>query len=397
MKISGIICEYNPFHAGHAYLLAEAKKRFDAVICVMSGQFTQRGEAAILDKFVRAKTAILGGADLVLELPMPFSAASARYFATAGVELLATVGADALVFGSERGNVAELSELAERSLSEEFLKEKEKAQPSEGSAAAHFQALLGDGERKLMPNDILGVEYLRAIMTGGHSLTPLAITRVGDGFAESKLGASSYPSATAIRRALFEGSVDGLSEYLPPFVFAELKDALARSEAPASLVNAERAILSFFRLADPESLSAIAGLGGGLGHRLCACAKESRSLEELLQSAATKRYPDATVRRAILCAMLGVTWSDLDRGAVYSTVLAANAKGREMLSALRKQKLPLLTKPSDATALCESFPEKKEAILRQAEISARADSLYSLCLPQAAEAGKYLRSGAVML
>ena len=153
MKTSGIICEYNPFHAGHAYLIEEAKQRADAVICVMSGQFTQRGEAAILDKFVRAKNAILGGADLVLELPMPFSAASARYFATAGVTLLNMVGVDLLVFGSERGDVSLLSELADRSLSEDFLKEKANAQPSEGSAAAHFGALLGDGEKKLYEGD----------------------------------------------------------------------------------------------------------------------------------------------------------------------------------------------------------------------------------------------------
>ena len=397
MKTSGIICEYNPFHAGHAYLIEEAKQRADAVICVMSGQFTQRGEAAILDKFVRAKNAILGGADLVLELPMPFSAASARYFATAGVTLLNMVGVDLLVFGSERGDVSLLSELADRSLSEDFLKEKANAQPSEGSAAAHFGALLGDGEKKLSPNDILGVEYLRAIKAGGLSLDPLAITRVGDGFAEKTLGSSSYPSATAIRRTLFEETVDSVGGYLPPATLAVLKEAIVRGESPASLANAERAVLSFFRLAAPESLLEIAGLGGGLGHRLCACAKESRSLDELLASVATKRYTDATLRRAILCAMLGVRWEDLDRGAVYSTVLAANAKGREILSSLRKQKLPLLTKPSDAASLCESFPEQKDAILRQAEISARADALYSLCLPQVAEAGKYLREGAVML
>ena len=146
MKISGIICEYNPFHAGHAYLIKEAKKSADAVICVMSGQFTQRGEAAILDKFSRAKTAILGGADLVLELPMPFSAASARYFATAGVSLLDMVGADHVVFGSESGEIAALSELAERSLSEEFLKEKEKFLQELWVEEAEFEVIITEHE-----------------------------------------------------------------------------------------------------------------------------------------------------------------------------------------------------------------------------------------------------------
>ncbi len=397
MKISGIICEYNPFHKGHAYLLGEAKKSADVLVCVMSGHFTQRGEAAILDKFVRARAAILGGADLVLELPMPFSAASARYFATAGVKLLSTVGVGKLVFGSESGDVSALSEMAEYSLSEEFLKEKEKAEPSEGSAAAHFGALLPKGEGRLLPNDILAVEYLRAIKKDKLSMEPLAITRIGDGFLRDTLGVSEYASATAIRRAIFEGEDEGLDAYLPDFALSELKSALAREEAPAMLENAERAILSFFRLTAPEVLSEIAGFGGGLGHRLCACAKESRSLRELLERSATKRYTDATLRRSLLCAMLGVTFRDLDRGAAYSAVLAANEKGREILSMLRKQKLPLLTKPSDVGALCEVFPGQKEAILRQAELSARADALYSLCLPKVVEAGKYLRSGAVML
>ena len=397
MKISGIICEYNPFHKGHAYLIEQAKKSADALVCVMSGHFTQRGEAAVLDKYARAKTAILGGADLVLELPMPFSAASARYFATAGVRLLSMVGADTLVFGSESGEASALSAMAEYSLSEEFLREIEKAPPSEGSAAAYFGALCREGESRLLPNDILAVEYLRAIKKDNLSMAALAIPRVGDGYSKATLGTSEYASATALRRALTEVGADGLDAYMPAFALSELKTALERREAPATLSLAERAILSFFRLTTPEALSEMAGLGGGLGGRLCACAKESQSLAALLEGCATKRYTAATVHRALLCAMLGITFEDLDRGVAYSTVLAANEKGRALLSSRRKQKLPLLTKPSDVEALCRAFPEQKEAILRQAEISARADALYSLCLPKVAEAGKYLRSGAVML
>lgn len=397
MKTSGIICEYNPFHKGHAYLIEEAKKSADVLVCVMSGHFTQRGEVAVLDKYSRAKTAILGGADLVLELPMPFSAASARYFATAGVRLLSMMAVNTLVFGSESGEVSTLSDMAEYSLSEKFLREIEKAPPGEGSATVYFGALCGEGKSRLLPNDILAVEYLRAIKKESLSMAALAIPRVGDGFSNVTLGSSEYASATALRRALTEVGTDGLDAYMPDFALSELKMALEREEAPATLALAERAILSFFRLTAPEVLSQMAGLGGGLGGRLCACAKESQSLEALLQCCATKRYTDATVRRALLFAMLGITFEDLDCGVAYSTVLAANEKGRALLSSRRKHKLPLLTKPSDVEGLCRAFPEKKEAILRQAEISARADSLYSLCLPKAAKAGKYLRSGAVML
>ncbi len=398
MKISGIICEYNPFHRGHEYLIKRAKKTADAVVCVMSGHFTQRGEAAILDKFVRAKTAILGGADLVLELPFPFSASSARYFASAGVKLLSMAGVNSLVFGSESGDVSELSALAEYSLSEDFIKEKKKTDVREGSAAEHFRVMSQTGENlRLLPNDILAVEYLRALRKDGLLIVAEAVTRVGDGFSKEMLGGSEYASATAIRKAICAEELSALERYMPSFSYSELKEALDRKEAPVTLQNAERAILSFFRLTDPNTLLEMAGLGNGLEHRLCKCARESRNLDELMRFCATKRYTDSTIRRTILAAMLGVTWGDLDRGVAYSTVLAANAKGRELLSALRKTNPPLLTKPSDIDDLCVAFPENATAIRRQAELSMRADSLYSLCLPESAEAGKYLRGGAVML
>lgn len=396
LKISGIICEYNPFHSGHEYLIKEAKKTADAVVCVMSGHFTQRGEAAILDKLARAKTALMGGADLVLELPYPFSASSAAYFASAGVRVLSTVGADTLVFGSESGDLSRLSKLAEYSLSEKFESEKDKTDVKEGSAEAHFKALLGEGER-LWPNDILAVEYLRAIQKENTDMTAKAVVRVGDSFGEKTLGASAYASATAIRAALVHKSVDTLEGYMPDYSLNELKTALVKGEAPATMENAERAILGFFRLIPPERLLEIAGLGNGLEHRLCRAAMESRNLSELMAKCATKRYTDATVRRALLAAMLGVTWRDLDRGVAYSTVLGANATGRELLASFRKKRVPLLTKPSDIDGLCEVFPEQAQDIRRQAELAARADALYSLCLPRVAEAGKYLRSGAVML
>ncbi len=396
MKTSGIICEYNPFHTGHEYLIKEAKKRSDAVVCVMSGHFTQRGEAAVADKFVRAKTALLGGADLVIELPFPFSAASASYFATAGVTLLAQVGVKELIFGSESGDISRLSALADQSLSVDFEKKKEEAAASEGSAVSHFGALLGEDER-LLPNDILAVEYLRAIKKEGLSMEAVAISRVGDGFLQKELGDSPYASATALRKSLYLGDLSAMETYMPSYSLAELKEALVRGEAPATVENAARAILGFFRLTVPETLSEVAGLGNGLEHRLCASAKESRDLAEFLKRCATKRYTDAAIRRAILAAMTGVTYADLDRGAAYTTVLGATATGRALLASLRKKKLPLLTKPSDVEVLCLAFPEKKDAILRQAALSERADALYTLCLPQAAETGKYLRGGAVML
>ena len=397
MKISGIICEYNPFHNGHEYLIREAKKTADVVVAVMSGNFVQRGDVAIVDKYVRAKSAILGGADLVLELPFPFCSASAAYFAEAGVRILSMAGADTLVFGSECGDISRLSTLADYSLSEDFIREKKNVAVGEGSASAHFQAFCQNGETlHLLPNDILAVEYLRAIKKAKCSMETRAILRMGDGFSEEMLGKSAYSSATALRKALREERLCLLDRYMPKDSHEALCLAVERGEAPASLELANRAVLGFFRLTPPNTLINIAGLGNGLEYRLCDCAGKSTSIEDFFSMVSTKRYTDATIRRAVLAAMLGVVWDDLDRGVAYSTLLGANQKGRTLLSALRKKNLPIVTKPSDINGLCARFPKNEREIRRQAELSWRADALYTLCLPRVEETGKYLRGEAVI-
>ncbi len=393
MKISGIICEYNPFHNGHGYLLKKAKESADAVICVMSGNFTQRGEAAIADKVCRAEMAVRCGANLVLELPFPFSSASAAYFATAGIEILGRVGVDTLVFGSESGDIHRLAELATRA--DDAAETAGKIDPAVGSAKAYY-ALLGEDER-LLPNDILGIEYLRAIRRVNGRMMVKVIKRVGDGYKKINVGDSRYASATALRLRLENGDLASTAYYLPTTVVSSLALGFAAEEVPAGLANAERAVLNFYRTIVPASLSEIAGLGNGLEYRLCDCAAKARSLGEMYRYASTKKYTDSAIRRAVLAGMVGVTWEDLDRGVAYSTVLAADVKGREILSSLRKGTLPLLTKPSDIEALCRKFPEKTDEIRRQAFLSSRADALYTLCLPKIGRRGMYLQKNAVML
>ena len=180
MKHVGVICEYNPFHQGHAYLLRQLREA-DTVICLMSGNFTQRGETAILPPVARAAMAVQAGADLVLELPFPFAAASARYFATAGVRGLAALGVDTLAFGSEGGELAPLRAAADRAPEGDFRKTAVNGVENVGDAAAYFTAL---GE-PLASNDILAVEYLRALRVEQLPLIPLAVRRVGAGYRET--------------------------------------------------------------------------------------------------------------------------------------------------------------------------------------------------------------------
>lgn len=393
MKVSGIICEYNPFHNGHGYLLKKATEDADAVICVMSGNFTQRGDAAIADKICRAEMAVRCGANLVLELPFPFSSASAAYFAAAGVEILGLVGVNTLVFGSESGDIHRLAQLATKV--DDMVKNAGKVDPAVGSAKAYYDLLGEDG--RLLPNDILGIEYLRAIRRANRRMMVKAIKRIGDGYKNADIGDSRYASATALRRRLENGNLESAAYYLPTAVVSSLARGFVTEEIPASLANAERAVLNFYRTVAPASLSEIAGLGNGLEYRLCDCAAKARSLGEMYRYASTKKYTDAAIRRAVLAGMIGVTWGDLDRGVAYSTVLAADTKGREILSSLRKGTLPLLTKPSDIDPLCRKFPKKAEEICRQAFLSSRADALYTLCLPKIGRRGMYLRKNAIMI
>ena len=377
MRVAGIICEYNPFHNGHKYLLDEAKKSGCAVVAVMSGNYTQRGEIAIADKYTRAEAAVKCGADLVLELPFPFCMSSAEFFAKGGVSVLGRIGAEKIFFGSESGDISLLEKAAERALSGEFADLRDEISKAEGSAKGYFDALgaLMGEDTALLSNDILGIEYLKAIRRQKLEISPVAVKRLGDGFRDKEIN-SDFASATAIRNALFDGSLCCLENYMPNQSFEILKRRLEAGELPADIKKLETAILSFWRLADPSLLGDIAELGNGLEYRIRDAALASASLAELEEKVATKKYTAAKIRRAILFAMLGVTKSDLDAALSYTSVLAANKIGRELLSSLRRDEgeLKIVTKTADAP------------VCRQQQLSSAADALYTLAIPGGREA-----------
>ena len=375
MKAVGIICEYNPFHKGHEYLINMAKESGDAVVAVMSGGYTQRGELAIADKYVRAEAAVKCGADLVLELPFPYSMASAEFFAAGGVSVLGGIGVDAVCFGSESGDIGLIKRAAEIAISEEFAREREKIAEAEGSASGYFGALgrLMGEDTSLLSNDILAVEYVKAIISRGLDIAPIAIKRIGDGFRDESVS-SEIASATAIRGIIAEGG--DFLRLLPDASYRTLADAVVRGEAPVDVKNIESAVLAFWRTAEPSTLSSIAELGGGLEYRIRDAALSSVTLSELEEKSATKKYTAAKIRRAILFAMIGVTMADLDRAPEYTSVLAANGKGREILAQVRSREgIRIVTKSADAPKC------------RQQELSARADALYTLAMPSARSAG----------
>lgn len=391
MRITGIVCEYDPFHNGHRYLLDRAREGSDAVVCVMSGNTTQRGGFAIVDKYTRAEMALRGGADLVLELPYPYSSASAEFFASAGVSVLASVGVERICFGSESGDVETLKRAAAVA---KDLEEKE-AHDGCGAADSYFSALSAAYEKAYgeafcpESNDILGIEYCKAILSGGYGIEPVAIRRLGDGFRQGEVEDATFASATAIRRLIREGRRSELAPLVPAATLQLLEAAAARGDAPVDVERIETAVLAFLRLADPDALSQIAELGNGLEYRLCEAAREATSLSELFSRTATKKYTDAKLRRAVLFAMTGVTATDLRAPVGYTTVLGANKVGCELLSTLRKREdgLSIVTKPADG----------KTVASRQYEVSLAADSLFALAHPAAKPAGEWMRKNPVIL
>ena len=378
MSVFCIISEFNPLHNGHKYLIEQAKNDGCAVVAVMSGNYTQRGELAFADKYTRAEIAVKCGADLVLELPFPFAMSSAEFFAKGAVSVLEKIGAQGIYFGSESGDVELIKRAALVASSPEFLAERERQGHGEGSAKAYFDLLtemLGE-KTELLSNDILGIEYVKEINRRGLNIEPCAVRRVGDSYRAEEIS-SDFASATAIRNKIFAGELGEALNYTPKEARGALLHAVENREAPVDIRKIESAVLAFWRLATPASLSHIAELGNGLEYRIREAALASTSLDELEGAVATKQYTDAKIRRAVLFGILGVTKANLDEEPEYTSVLAANSIGREILSSVRKKEggVAVVTK-------CADTPEGW-----QKELSDRADSLYTLAMPSARPSG----------
>ena len=387
----GIICEYNPFHNGHLYQINKIKERSDEpIICVMSGNFTQRGELAVADKYTRAAIAIRGGADLVLELPFPFCTSSAEFFAQAGMSILSSCGVDKLSFGSECADAEKLYILARVASSEEFLAAYSEKAKSAGNAKAYFDTLsaLSGKETQISSNDILGIEYIKAIIKNGYDITPYPIKRTGAEYTDPALTDGQNPSATAVRGELFYGNVENIKDFVPTVCY----DVLKQGDI-ANIKNIERGILLSLRLLKEEDCERIAVNDTGLVNRIIQCAKDASSYSELEEKVRCKKYTDSAIRRAMLYMLTGVTSDDLKRGPAYTNLLAANERGRAILSEIRKKEMsvPIVTKPADATDL------KGAAAQRQAELSLRADAIYSLASTKAMPSAEYIKKKPIII
>ena len=342
MKTSAVICEFNPFHHGHKYLLEEIRKQgFECIICVMSGSFTQRGDVATVDKFSRAKTALKNGADLVIELPTPYAVASAERFARGGAEIIKATGVvDKVFFGSECGDI-ELIKKAALACSDEKVTDILKERMAEGD---YYPLALEKAVRKIygeeisdilsQPNNTLGVEYVKELSKLGIEAGTIKRAAVEHDSFEAKNG---FASASLIREMILKH--EDVSDFVPCGDFSN----------PASLKFGERAILYKLKNMTPEDFKKLSDVTEGLENRIYSAVKTCSSLEDLLFEIKTKRYTLARLRRIIISATLGINRDLQSLSVPYLRILGMTDKGKETLSLISKNTdLPIITSVASA-------------------------------------------------
>ena len=396
MNIAGITAEYNPFHTGHAYQISALKAQLGpdtSVVAVMSGSWVQQGRPAVTDKWTRARMALNGGADLILELPTVWAASSAESFARGAVELLCRCGViDTLCFGSETGELAPLLAAAECLDSPDYPEQLRKALEGGASFAAARQAaveaLIGPaGAALASPNNNLGVEYLRALRSLHSNIKPVTIRREGAAHNSLDRTGEGFRSATQLRQHLARGEWEAVRPYVP----AGNLDIL-QSAPLADPRLGERAVLACLRKMTAEDWAKLpdAGAGEGLPQRLERAGRQCRSLDDFFTLAKTRRYAMARLRRMALWAFLGLTAADVPAEPPYLRVLGFNARGREVLKQMKTTaQLPILTKPAHAREL--DGPGR-----RLFELEAQCTDLYGLFLPQLPPPGQEWTRGPII-
>lgn len=379
MTAAGIVAEYNPFHAGHAYHIAETRRLLGAdtaIVCVMSGSWVQRGDCAVFDKWTRARLALEGGADLVLELPTVWALSSAEGFARGAVAILAATGVvSRLSFGSECGDGDKLRRVAacldSDACAAALRRQLDSGLPFALCRQRAAEELLGPDLAGLLegPNNNLGVEYLRALRVlralnaPGSEIQPVTVLRRGAGHDGGDH--PDFPSASFLREKLRAGELPAL-------------------DGPARLEYCERAILARLRTMTAADWAKLpdSGVAEGLPRRLERAGRACTCLAEFYDRAKTKRYAHARLRRLVLWAFLGLTAADRPDAPPYLRVLGLNGRGREVLREMKdRASLPVLTKP----AHIRQFGPEAQALFALEE---RCTGLYGLCFASPTPCGR---------
>ncbi len=367
-EVIAVISEYNPFHNGHKYQIEKIKEMYpdSLIISIMSGNITQRGDFALIDKYTRAKVAVLCGADCVFELPYPFCSSNAEVFASAGVFIAMRLGATHLCFGIEMSDLSYVTRIVDalETKSGEDIKWMSKQDRSISYPKLLEQiATLGGKEMSHMSNLILGVEYVRSIRKYGNLITPVSIKR--EGFDYNDLSVGKYMSAAAIRAYFMNNNSFISTPSELDFLYKGVIDEKLYTD-----INEVRDFIfrSVLRMS-PEHIESCYDTPSGMGYFIFDTASKSESSKEFFENLTTKTYTYARLRRVALYALFDI--KEVDNEPAYTVLLASSVKGRELLKRLRKEAtIPILTKLAD-------YKNMNSKAVSQFEISSKADMLFT--------------------
>lgn len=369
MKILGLVAEYNPFHYGHKYHLEQSKTitNSDHTIAIISGSFQQRGEPSMIDKWTKAKMAIDNGVDLVLELPFIFSSQSAEFFAYGSIKLMDSLNiVNYLSFGSEIGELYPLKQISTIVSTEpKYYKERLKYYLSNGLAFSvsrsnafidyrntfdikdkfNYKEILNN------PNNILGIEYLKALERINSNIIPFTIKRSGSDYKDVN-PSNKYPSATSIRNLLKTNDLSSIKDLVPLETYYALDEYLIKYDQFNFLENYNQILLYLLRSINSEKLTNIMDVEIGLENRIISMANKYNNLKEIIDNIVTKRYPRSRIQRIFMHLLNDLDYNVFDKLSrfypAYVRVLGSNTKGLNIINEIKKNtSLPIITKFAD--------------------------------------------------
>ena len=362
MKICGIVAEYNPFHNGHQYQMNKIKEEMqaDATVVVMSGNFIQRGQPALFDKWTRTKMALMNGADLVIELPTYYAVSSAEYFATGGIGLFNSLGiVDTVCFGASTEDIDTLKRIANvlflepegfKKLLHSDLKRGASFPIARSNALKNFLKKEYDAKYiadiLLDSNNILAIEYLKALQYLNSDIKPVALKRKGAGYNSLEI-IDNIASATAIREKIIKGELESVSELVPENCYSMIDQEIMSGKLPMVIKDFEKEILYHFRKATPEELLELNDVTEGLENTLKKCANECYTLEDFIDAVKSKRYTKTRIQRITMNALLEIKKLDVEcfkHNLQYIRVLGFTKTGEKLLSKIHNHaNLPIVT------------------------------------------------------
>ena len=382
MRIAGIIAEYDPFHKGHAAHIAATRVENGGnathIVTVISGNFTQRGDPALISKFHRAEMALANGADLVIELPLPWAIAPAESFASGGIAILNALGCvDTLSFGSECGSITTLQRIAELPKDPSYqmiLRETlSTGIPYAAAGQAAAARILGEDTATHLasPNNTLAVEYIRAATAQQANFSFFTLQRQG-ALHNENTPSQGFASASLLRRMVREDSTTQTANYMPAEAHRILSDALTAGHVATHTATLEHALLAQLRRMGEEEFRSLPWLSEGIENRLYHASRSAETYTDLLNEVKTRRYPMARIRRILWAALLGLTDADTTGTPPYIRILGMNARGREILNAASPT-LPILTR----TAQLQNMNQRCQRLF---QLECTATDLHVLCM-----------------